>query len=729
MMLKNSSWKTEKPHSGRTSPDMMTQMRENGKRRLWLFALLSFVLLLCYPVMTALTLSRYTTEGASLILKQGIGHNMLGISGGPTVLLLTVGGIMCVTEGFSWIYSRKKIDMYLSQPITAGRRFAMTYINGILIYFIPYIISLLLALLVISGAGAATGAVFLNVLFTLPVSLIYFLAVYNVTLIAMMISGKKSMAGFFILMGFLYDGILRTVLESYAATYFSTFMSRDREGMERYISPIFRMIDLLNENPFSWGMGEVTIEMVVEKLILPMLPGIFWLLLEGILFGVIAYYCYKKRPMEAASKAVAFPAVKGPVKVLLMLIAGLLGIACFRDMSGNDGFFVAFSGLLVGILFCQALLEIVYESDLRAFANHKKSFAFGAAAALFTYLFFALDISGYDTWVPKQEQIESAAIEINFDNFYSFDYVDENGEFTWDSRYGIGHMEMTDVSGVLSLARDGMGKGAREQNPDTRLSCNVKYKLKNGKEKYRNFFIDYEQEKTVLDILFANEEYKKGTNQILSAQMDAIFEKSWIYYNNGLQGTEIVDKNALTLMRAYQADIREMSFSDVMDAVPCGVLELRYKTAAMNEHRLEYPVFPSFTRTVEYLRGKNVELYLYINPAVVEKISLEYYLDKEDMEVIERENFYGSTVSSTIAANLIEKEYKNRAQIEELAGCLYPASLVRWCYTSDSFDQNIMVQIEGADRPEAYSYHWNNTEFMMKTAELPEFIKEDIGRK
>lgn len=723
-MSENCSSRTEKTYRRHSTPELLIQMRENGKRRLWLATLLIFVMLLCYPLMAGLTLGRYAGDDVkTLIFRQGVGHNILGLTGGATVFLLTVGGVLCAVEGFSWIYSRKKIDMYLCQPITAGRRFLMTYLNGILIYFIPYLASVILALLVLSGAGAATGALFLNVLFTVPSALVYFLAVYNLTLVAMMISGKRGMAGFFILMGFLYDLLLRAMFESYCATYFSTYAARD--GRKQFLSPVCRMVTVLNKSTFAWGTEVVTVGDVTEKLVRPFLPDIFVLLAEAVVFGLIAYKCYKKRPMEAVSQTVAFSAVKGPVKVLLMLLAGLLGSACFCDVSGNKGFFVAFSGLLLGILFCQALLEIVYAGDLKAFLQHKKSFAAGAAVTILSYLFFALDLSGYNTWVPEAAEVESAAIEIYFENNYCFDHVDEKGILTWTDTYGIDTMKMTDVSGILSLAKDGMGKNAREQNPDARLRCDVKYEMKNGRERYRTFFIDYEQEKTVLDILFVNEEYKEGTYQALSEDMDWIFEKSRVYYGNGLQEREIADKNALALMRAYRQDLREMSFSDVRDAIPCGVLKLRYQAENGEEYALEYPVFSSFTGTVEYLRGKNVELYPHIDPTAVESIRVRRYAEDEDPEIVEKGRFFGTSVITGQATKVTEEEYTKKAQIGEILGCIYPTSLTRWVYVTDFIDMGIVVDIQEADNTAAYYYDWNDS-FVVRKGRLPEFVKEDV---
>lgn len=729
-MSKNSSCRTEKVHSGHGGFGLFAQMKENAKRRLWLFALLSFVMFLCFPLMTALRLNRYAgSEMPSVVMRQGIGHNALGLTGGMTVFLMTVCGVLCAFEGFSWIYSRKKADMYLCQPITAGRRFFMTYLNGILICFIPYTVSVMLAFLVIAGSGDATSALFLNVLFTVPSALIYFLAVYNLTLIAVMISGKRGMAGFFALMAFLYDPLLRLLLESTCSSYFSTYAGIVES--RQYISPVFRMMNMLDQEFIPWGMERVTPGGLAEKVIGPLLPGLFALLAEAAAFGGIAYICYKRRPMEAASRAVAFPVVKGPVKVLLMVFAGLLGSACFRDISGNDGYFVSVCGLLLGMLFCQALLEIVYEGDLKAFAGHKGAFAAGAAVTIAVYLFFALDLSGYDTWVPKQSEVESAAIEIYFCNRYRFSYVDEEGVPTWGGMRELETMKMTDVSSILSLAGDGMTEGGQERQDDaSSLLCRVKYHLKNGKDKYRDFYIDYEKEKTVLDILFANQDYKEGANQVLSPRMDRIFERSSICYNNGMQEKEIVDKSALPLMRAYQKDVREMSFSDVKGAVPCGMICLRCRMEDMEEYLLEYPVFPSYTRTVEYLRGKNIELYLKIDPQAVERIRVFRY-EEGDAEIVEKGTFFGNSVAETETTKAAEKEYTKREQVNELLECIYPRTLSGWSYLEDDRgDRNgmqpgVFVTVYEADNAAARNYNWNNG-FTVRGGELPEFVKKDL---
>lgn len=733
MMLKNSLWMSKEKANKRSATDFTMQMWENGKRRIWLFALLSFVLLLSYPMFAALRLGNY---GRGTIAAMNVGHDVLGISKGVTVFFVTLGGILCAVEGFSWLHSRKKTDMYLSQPITAGRRFAITYLNGVLLYFVPYLVSLLLALLVLAGAGVCSGVLLVEVLFTVVAALVYFLAVYNLALIAVMISGKMSMTGFFVLMGFSYDIVFRTMIEGYYNSYFSTYYSQANEAAQ-YLSPTMRMLStlsgvgaLLHQEGLTLTAGDV-----LRNEILPMLSGLGILLLEAAVFGALAYYCYQKRPMEAASSAVAFPALKSPIKAVLIVLSGLLASICFCEVASSYDFFAAAPGLVIGVLFAQAVMEIIYEGDIRAFARHKVSFMVGAAAALCIYLFFALDISGYDTWVPSEKQVESAAIEIQFTNKYRIPKLDDEGEMTWDDRKSspLYRMKLTDVSGVLSLAEDGMGKNAANLKRDTSeqefLYCVVKYDMKNGGVKYREFFIDYEQEKTVLDILFANEEYKEGANQVLSAQMDRIFEKSRAYYNNGLQEKEIVDKDVFALMRAYQEDVRKMSFSDVKDTLPCGSLLLRYKGRDEIENTLEYPVFPSYTKTAKYLQGKDISLHLTIEPAAVDSLRFVVYNETEDAGAIVADKSFGQESTSMAETEMMELEYTERSEIEEILTCLYPYNLAGFSYTPGSYDDDIRVRLKAADRKEADFYHWSDAEFIVQRELLPEFVRKDIEGK
>lgn len=712
MTLKNFSWNRK----GKTA----ALMRENLKRRLWLLSLLSFIFLCAYPLTTALMLNRYNTQESEMLYRQVNVVGRMGICNAFTIFLLTVGAVLCAIQGFSWLFSGKKVDMYTSQPVSAKKRFLVIYGNGILLYFVPFMISVLLGALVAAGMGAASPALFAELPFTLLAGLIYFLAVYHVALLACMLTGTRGMAVFFTCVFLGYDIVSWVVLNEYHSLYFSTYVSSS--AVPELFSPVFRMIALLDKVITDTDIKAVTAAGIWKNQVLPMLPGLAVLLAEAVVLGVLVYICYKKRPMESGGRAIAFPAAGGVVKAFLIPLAGLFVSCCFCAISDGHDFAVAAAGLLLGILVCQVIMEILYESDLRAFSRHKKSFAAGAAAAVLCHLFFVFDISGFDTWIPSAKQVESAAVEIDFDNRYRFEYVDESYDVTWGD-YAQEHMEITDVGGVLSLAKDGMGKDAPEQTPEKQLRCTVKYRMKSGREKERSFFIDYEKEQTVLNILFANEEYKRGENQVLEERMDTLFGKSEVYYNNGLQDEKVPDLNGLPLMRAYQEDIRNMSFTDIMDECPCGILELHYNTSDGIPYILEYPVLPCYTETMEYLREKDIEPYLHMDAAAVDRVEII-----SDREVItERTGAFEHVSTLVESVETKTKEYGKRAEIEELLPALYPLNLASWAYISHLQDTKTDVRVTPSGRSEAYLYNWNNTEFVLLPEKIPAFVAEDFG--
>ena len=135
MMSKNSFW---------------ASMLENNKRRIWVWIVSGLLWFFYYPVGMALMMSRkknhnmidrLTGEAArARLLEESDFWLSANIGVG---MLITLFAIVCAIQGFSYLYSRKKVDMYHSVPVKKTRRFAVIYINGILIYLIPNALGLL----------------------------------------------------------------------------------------------------------------------------------------------------------------------------------------------------------------------------------------------------------------------------------------------------------------------------------------------------------------------------------------------------------------------------------------------------------------------------------------------------------------------------------------------------------------------------------------------------------
>ena len=58
------------------------------------------------------------------------------------------------------------------------------------------------------------------------------------------------------------------------------------------------------------------------------------------------------------------------------------------------------------------LMEIIYRMDLRGALMHKKQLLFNAACVALIFVVFRYDVTGFDTYVPADSQLQSCAVSI-----------------------------------------------------------------------------------------------------------------------------------------------------------------------------------------------------------------------------------------------------------------------------------------------------------------------------
>ena len=131
-------------------------MRENLKRRGWTVLLCMLVMFLVLPVSQAMAVSvnRQKVEaGGSYYMAGNNGREwvaetfMNAISFDiRLVAVFAAFAVLFAIQGFSWLYSRKKTDMYMSVPVSSGKRYFTIYLNGIGIFSFCYFCTLLMCL-------------------------------------------------------------------------------------------------------------------------------------------------------------------------------------------------------------------------------------------------------------------------------------------------------------------------------------------------------------------------------------------------------------------------------------------------------------------------------------------------------------------------------------------------------------------------------------------------------
>ncbi|MDE7404853.1 MAG: hypothetical protein K2M81_07090, partial [Lachnospiraceae bacterium] len=138
----------------------LVSMKENNKRRLWVWIISALAFMLALPALAALTLNtisrrhqwvaeNYGSTVAGQIIHEKLVNSMCGILGLNVgfVFLTAAIALVSAVQGFSYLYSRKKIDFYMGMPVKRKKRFLVIWANGILLYFLPYLAGLVITML------------------------------------------------------------------------------------------------------------------------------------------------------------------------------------------------------------------------------------------------------------------------------------------------------------------------------------------------------------------------------------------------------------------------------------------------------------------------------------------------------------------------------------------------------------------------------------------------------
>ena len=707
--------------------------KENMKRRIWPVALFVVVTLFAYPVGLAMKLQiELSNQGIYQQLLQTAVY-YIGMNPATMILAAACAAISAI-QGFSYLYNRSKVDMYLSEPVSAKRRFWVIYWNGILIYLVPYLVAVVLAILVAGSQHVISGMFLACAWWGVLASMIEFLAVYNITILTVMLTGHLAVTcmGVAVFLG--YEWVLNNEIGSYCSTYFKSYAGKGARFFTSYkTSPVVKIMDLSSIDFWSLKMN---FQAIWNGLLVKSLPILFVIVLQAVVALVLAYIAYRKRPMEACGHAMAFPITMAPIKVAIVFLAGICGSNVLKQMSqGNESF--AALGLISGLLLGQCLVEIIYEFDLRAIIKGWKSLLVASVLAVLFYLSFVSDLFGYDRYVPDASQVVSAGIDISFDNSYSNVYLNaegyskESGDWIDYNYELLDHMQLKDTATILALAKDGMNRQTQEDaikasmnsSSDRYVTCTVCYNLKSGKKVYRSFPIRYHREEEKLNKLFADKNYKNAVMPLATDAMAKFTKQCTATYSDGVNEKRLMDKNATNLMKAYQKDYTAMTFTQAEKETPVGLINLYYKVSGYQQS-VSYPVFPSYQNTIACLKEKQAYTQLQIDPKGIASIQITNYQTNPDSESSAESE---SGVGEDGQVIYPEKTYDDPKQISKIAKYLQSTTLAGYSYFSAIYCNDLSITVNGADNMTGYQYNWQNQSVEFKMGEIPDFVCQDLN--
>lgn len=695
---------------------------ENHKRRIWVWIVAVLVQLLVYVGVLTVYLSRikyYNGEGMYRTFEEfqaALEQAAQDALGFQDTLFFSVIFLGCIIgkQGFSYLNDRRKVDLYHSVPVSRRRRFYVIYVNGIMIYLASTLFSLIVSTVVAAAQGAVTGSVLAVIGIAFVWNLLFFLVVYHTMILAVMLTGNSFVA----LCAFGVLAAYESVLYSCIATFKYMFFERESSYFVRHVPKLSVFYDY-SSKVYHIKWMETPREMA--QAILPYLGK--WIILAVILF-IAAYVCYYKRKSEAAGKAIAFSKIKSIIKIMVVIEASMIVGGIVRDAAyENDMLMLA--GMVLGGIICCAVMEVIYEFDLKCMFHHWVSSGVAVLGVLAVFCIFKFDLLGYDSYIPDVDQVKDALIEpdVDYENYWNeeFQYI-SNAEFLME------HMHLTAVEDIITLARKDQQESYETMGDPRRVK--VVYHLQSGRNVERAFWIDFDNpaNEELLNHIIGSKEYREGRYQIM--QDEASYDNAQtITYSNGSVSSILPFEDAQKIRTAYLKDLEQMDFSMLRNNFACGTITFNFQ----NYMSTEYPIYDSYTNVLSYLREQNVYYPVQLNPEDVASITVTNYHNEvyEDGEITidAAYNLYRGAVSERVSAEYedvtVTETFYDQEQIAQILKHIYPAYLPYNWHNSKEFDSNYDVTIEfkkDSDYPyDRTQYYFNYNIF---AGQVPEFVAE-----
>lgn len=706
---------------------------ENQKRRIWVWIVAFMMQLVIYVGVLTVYLSRikyWYGEGMYKTFEEfkkafvQAAQDALGFQG-SLFFVVAILAVIIGHQGFAYLNDRRKVDMYHSVPVSKKRRFFVIYVNGIIIYVAATLFGLIVGTIVAAAQGAVTGSVLAAVGVAFVWNLIYFLVIYHTMILAVMLTGNNFVA----LCAFAVLSVYEYVLYSCIATFEYNFFERANHYFVPFRTKLSVLDDYINH---TYELKTMSKPQEMAQAALPYLGK--WVILALALF-IAAYVCYNKRMSEAAGKAIAFRKIKPVVKILVVVEASMVVGSIVRDAAYENDMLM-FTGMIVGAVICCAVMEVIYEFDLKSILHHWISSGAAVLCVLAVFFIFKFDLLGYDSYIPEADQVESILFDpaVDYVNYWTEDL--EHMEYIPRDIYLMEHMHITAVEDVLTLAGKDQKESYETMNDPRRVE--VVYHLKSGRDVERAFWVDFDNpaNEEILNHIIGSKEYREGMYQI--TQDDLAYDKvQTITYSNGCAENILPLEDAATLREAYLKDLEQMDFSLLRKNFACGTITFSFQ----DYMSVEYPVYDTYTNVISYLKEQGAYYPTQLNAEDIASITVtnyheeiygngengtnaaaRYYAYRETAVSVTEDAYYEDT---TVQETFYEKE-----QIEEILKHIYPSYLPYNWHSNQEFDSNYSVNVEfkkDSDYPyDRTQYYFNYNIF---AGQVPEFVVEATALK
>lgn len=700
----------------------VTDIFENMKRRNWVFWL-SFLTFLCYfpgYLVLALNNLRSSYQGTDELgmvrmqerMIESV-ENLFLLNGFMPVLII---GLAVVTgmQGFVYLHHKKQVDFYHSQPVSRNRRFWVLWINGISIFIITYLLNMILGIMVAATFGSMTPVIITEGIKAFILYLLLFLGVYNLSVIAVLLTGNTlvSLLAILVLLG--YELSVRVMNVVMASSFFITYGDGEEEKIfDTIFSPIVSIYKYIILGGKEYHYWQYTNENYSYG------KTVFVLFFLAAVFGAVSNILYRIRASESHGNSISFPKIKEGLRFALLLLTGIFGNYFVYYVAGEN----VVLGIVGAVFFVglgHAVLQLIYEADFRAIRKKWFTATISLMTVILVFLGYKYDWIGFDSRIPKQSEVESVYVSLIAEGFGDTNFVMPDGTEIYYHSYKRKEMEIRDLDTIYELLekREKIHKNTTDFS-GTYDSIELIFRMKNKNTEHRRFYLKYEENMDLLDKIYHMEEYQRANNQIWEDNFANKYRIVSASYDNGLQEKEISSINMETLLEAYKKDVQNAGYEEVYYNFPIGRITFSGIGLQKEEYRNTWDIliYDSYKNTIDLLDNSGVSprgVYdeVYIN--TIEKIEVRY----EDNSRMQSGNAFTWNECHKTAI------YTNQGVYQQILKNAVPSSNRRWGASGRNWNDGVYVYIYTANPYDRTDYYMEEVSF--QRGEIPQFIIEDL---
>lgn len=601
--------------------------KEHFKKQLWIMWLMTFVLFLVLPVPLMINIGNMEHAQYTMYEMQN-DFKMYALGSGLLLCVVMVSGFLIAVYQFRYLHSRKMVDFYHSFPVRKEKFHCMHVVSAYLYFLIPYTGIMMVSIILGLFRGLATWEAIGIYLLVWLLYQVIFLLMYAVAATAMILTGREFVGILGAIVLLYVPAAISVLLDWYQSEFFQTYVGyfKEKDWLIN-ISPGYAPVEVRNTL-----LSNLRNDKLMSEHLLIMLAIV---VVFTVAFFAAGYYLMKKRPSETAGNSMAFSIPARVIHVILSII-GALYIGMFAyGMANYDSIPWLMAGILFGGLVVYILIQFIYTIDFRKVLKYKWQLFLVEMVSIAIASLFCFDWVGFDSYIPEKENLYSVALSIPDGYQYESYFIDN--DYVDGEEYRLEHMNLVVTDELYEMLEEIVEKNVNlDRNAPWEgnvCAVPVRYNLKNGKERTREYRVELETYRDTFISLYSQAEFKNVMMPMYGLfTADSKYELSMEYENESIQLFGDDQEKVLEFIQVLKRDFENRKGETFVNEIPIATI---WVNAAKMKRSYALSIYPSSTSVISYLADSG---YTIESRLTVENILKIDIIDDRIMETDAKEN-------------------------------------------------------------------------------------------